>query len=142
MHPSVPDTAKVASTTPSWGRKKNVMPRLACAAVSDCGSVGLSSDVPRAVDVKMCAAWLTWIVDVTASPELARSGVLKYSYPGIVSCSTYSPFAPVSKSYTVIATSAADGSTIGAAISSHAYDRRSSSARSAEHANGEYTSAP
>ena len=142
MHPSLPDTEKVASTMPSWGRKKNVMPRLACAAVSDCGSVGLSSDVPRAVDVKMCAAWLTWIVDVTASPELARSGVLKYSYPGIVSCSTYSPFAPVSKSYTVIATSAADGSTIGAAISSHAYDRRSSSARSAEHANGEYTSAP
>ena len=110
--------------------------------MSDCGSVGLSSEVPRAVDVKMWSAWFTWIVEIAASPELARRGVLKYSYPGIVSCSTYSPFGPVSKSYTVTATSAADGSTIGVAASSQPYARRYASARSAEHANGLYTSSP
>ena len=92
---------------------------LACSAVSDCGSDGLSAGVPRAVDVKMLSAAFTCTVELTAAPELARSGVLKYSYPGIVSCSTYVPSAPVSKSYTVIDTSAAAGSTSGCAISAH-----------------------
>ena len=87
MHPSAPLTVKVASTEPSCGRKKKVMPRLACSAVRACGSVGLSDDVPRAVDVKMCSAAFTCTVELTASPEVARSGVLKYSYPGILSCS-------------------------------------------------------
>ena len=87
-------------------------------------------------------AAFTWIVVLTDAPELARSGVLKYSYPGIVSCSMYVPSAPVSKSYTVIDTSAAPGSTIGCAISAHPYARWCVAADAPWHAYGEYTVVP
>ena len=55
------------------------------------------------------------MLDVTALlPDAGRSGVLKYSYAGTVSCSVVSQLGPVSKSNTVIVTSASDGSTTGA----------------------------
>ena len=42
------------------------------------------------------------MLDVTDVPELARSGVLKYSYAGTCNDSTVSPVASVSKSYTLM----------------------------------------
>ena len=48
------------------------------------------------------------MLDVTALlSDAGRSGVLKYSYAGTVSCSVVSQLGPVSKSNTVIVTIAA-----------------------------------
>jgi hypothetical protein len=67
---------KVASTYPFAGRKKNCTPRLACSFVSEVGEVGLSVGSPVAVDVNVRVASFANTVDVIASPELGRSGVL------------------------------------------------------------------
>lgn len=110
--------------------------------MSDCGSVGLSSDVPRAVDVKRRSASFTCTLETTSTPDRDRSGVLKYAYSGMRSCSMYSPLGPVSKSYTVIDTSAADGSTTAVSIPAHEYASLWASACAPAHANGEYTVVP
>jgi len=47
------DTEKVASTYPSFGRKKNCTPLLACSFVSVFGSVGLPFESPGMVEVKV-----------------------------------------------------------------------------------------
>jgi hypothetical protein len=52
-----------------------------------CGSAGTSPGVPTAVEVNVFVPRFTYTLDVTSLPELGRSGVLKYSYPGTVSCS-------------------------------------------------------
>lgn len=69
------------------------------------------SELPTAVDVNVRVASFTKIVELIASPDHGRSGVTKYSYSGTVNCSTYSFDGPVSKSYTVIESSARDGNT-------------------------------
>ena len=66
------------------------------------------------MNVLVCA--LKYTVDVMSLPEVGRSGVLKYSNSGTVSCSMCSPLTPLVKSYTVIVTSADDGSTTGWSI--------------------------
>ena len=69
------------------------------------------------VAVNVRVGLFTYTLDVVPLlPEIARSGVLKYSYPGTVSCSVVSQLGPVSKSNTVSATSAPDGSTTGVCI--------------------------
>ena len=97
---------------PWRGRKKNCTPLLACSSVSVCGSVGLSAGEPTAVPVKVRVATSAWTWEATTAPELARSGILKYSYAGTVSSSRYSPAVPMSRSYAVIDASASRGSTI------------------------------
>jgi hypothetical protein len=69
------ETAKVASMKPRCGRKKNCTPRLACASLSACGSVGMSDALAGAVPVNWRVAWLTKMVDCTSLSDAARSGV-------------------------------------------------------------------
>ena len=100
------------------------MPRRACASVSLCGSVGLSSLSPRSIAVNVLVSRFAKMSDSMALPLAGRSGVLKYAYSGTVSRSLYSPVGPVSKSYTVIEMSAAPGSCTGVLICGHEYWRR------------------
>ena len=59
--------------------------------------------------VNMRVPRLAKTLDVMAASDAARSGVLKYSYAGTVSCSMYSPAASESRSYAVIDASADAG---------------------------------
>ena len=70
----------------------------------------MSDALPGCVPVNVRMIGLTYTEDVTAAPELARSGTLKYSYPCTVICSMYSPSALVSRSNTVSVASALGGS--------------------------------
>ena len=89
MQPDIDEvTEKRASMYPYCETKKNCTPLLACKLVSVLGAVGLSAEVPVALDVKVRAVWSTSIVDVIESSEAGRSGVLKYAYRGTCSCST------------------------------------------------------
>ena len=96
---------------PLPNRKKSCTPLLACESVSSCGDVGLSSAEPGSVDVNVRPTVSTCTVELTLLPDRGRSGVLKYAKPGAVNSSTYSPFGPLSKSYTLKPTIADDGST-------------------------------
>ena len=63
---------------PRCGVKKNCTPALACASVSTCGSLGMSlpsGKGPTPVPVNVRVSSSTTTDDVTAVPELARSGV-------------------------------------------------------------------
>ena len=57
---------------------------LACASVSDVGSVGLSDESPTAVDVKVLVERSTATEDEIELSDTGRSGVLKYAYSGTV----------------------------------------------------------
>ena len=91
---------KVAFTYPRAGRKKSCTARLACTSDTFLGSLGLSAGEPRAVEVKVPLSLSIRSVELTALPELGRSGDLKYSYWPTISDSTYSPLTPPSKSKT------------------------------------------
>ena len=114
------DTLKVASMYPKRGRKKNCTPLLACSSVSSVGLVGLPtmSLIPpsAAVPTKVRVAMSTWTAVPKLAPDMARSGVLKYSYAGTVSSSMYSPLASASISYAVIDASASWGRMRGSFI--------------------------
>ena len=106
------DTVYVASMKPRRGLKKNCTPRLACSSVNAVGSVGLptrSSSSPGCVPVNVRVSSFTKTVDKTSLPDDERSGVLKYSYAGTVSCSKALPSGLVSRSKTVIVASACSG---------------------------------
>ena len=82
--------------------------------MSTSGSVGLpatSGSEPGCVPVNVRVTVFTNTDEATAAPELARSGVLKYSYAGTVTCSMYEPSGLVSRSNTDIVASALRGST-------------------------------
>ena len=66
-------------------------------------------------------AVLTCTVVLIALPVWERSGVLKYSYPGTWTRSTYWPSALVSRSNTVNDASALLGNTMVSAILAHVY---------------------
>ena len=70
-------TAKVASMTASLDLKKSWTPRLACCSVSVVGSVGLSVESPRSVELNVRVLWLTCTVEVSTASFAGRSGVLK-----------------------------------------------------------------
>ena len=81
-------TQKRAVMKPSRDGKKNCTELLACESVRAVGSVGRSSDVPRALDVNVPFVSSTTTVELIALSDSGRSGVTKYSYPLIVSSST------------------------------------------------------
>ena len=70
----------MASTYPSSAVKKKEMALAACASVSAFGSVGLSADEPRAVEVNtLFRVFANTVETMFGLPEAARSGVLKYA---------------------------------------------------------------
>ena len=70
-------TAKVASMTASLDLKKSWTPRLACCSVSIIGSVGLSAESPRSVELNVRVLSLTCTVEANTTSFAGRRGVLK-----------------------------------------------------------------
>ena len=109
------------------------------------GSVGASarsSGGPGTVPVNVRVAKLTYTLAVGSAPELARSGVLKYSYAGTVNRSMYSPAASVSRSYAVIDANASEGSISVSLIAEQSYTARCASSAAPSHSPGVYTVVP
>lgn len=82
----------------------------------------MSEKLPCIVPVKVRVPSFTKTVDAMPLSSAGCNGVTMYSKSETVSCSTGSPFGPVSRSRTVMDTSASEGNTIG--VSSSAHDDR------------------
>ena len=82
--------------------------------VSDSGSVGMSSKSGSklgSVPVNVRVSRFAYTEERISLPEAGRSGVLKYSYTGMVTCSITEPSGLVSRSKIVMDARAVLGST-------------------------------